>query len=383
MEHIDTSQTRRYVSRHNSAAHGFTLVELMVGLAIGLVTTLAITQILLASEGQKRSLVSGSEAQVNGVLAMDTLRNSIQTAGYGYANVKQTIGCVLDAQFNGAAIPRFPANLVPVVITDGAADAPDSIRVLSSSKSTFSIPLTVIGLGYIPKNSISGASFPVASTAGVMPADLLIAFSESSHCQVFQATSVETAKVNRITDNHWNTDGFPSTTYPANSTLIDMGTFDDVSYSVGSTGSLLFNSLQIDSNSSPSYSGNLELYSNIVNMQAYYGKASTIDGATVLSGPIDTWNTTTPTTNAQWQQVLALRVALVSRSEQYEKDIVTTTDPLWDIGTDTAITGSISCGSSNCIVLKIPRPADSTVWQHYRYKVFSSIIPIRNMLWSQ
>ena len=52
---------------------GFTLVELMVAMVIGLVTTLVITQVLAFSEGQKRTTTSGSDAQVNGSLALYTL----------------------------------------------------------------------------------------------------------------------------------------------------------------------------------------------------------------------------------------------------------------------------------------------------------------------
>lgn len=377
------SPARQY-AKHRRTCLGFTLVELMVGLLVGLVSTLAITQILLASEGQKRTTVSGSDAQVSGILAMDTLRNSIQMAGYGYANLKQTVGCPLDAQFNGAAIAGFPANLVPVVITDGASDAPDSIRVLASSKSTFSVPLNVIGLGYVPGAAPLGTAFPVMSAGGVSANDFLITYKDSaSHCQVFQATNVATGQIGRITDAHWNADAFPNLTVPANSFLLNMGTFEDVRYSVSDAGTLQFNRLQIAADFTPSYSGNVNLYSNIVNLQAYYGKASTFDVASNTPGPITDWNTTQPATNTDWLKTLAIRVALVSRSDQYEKEVVTSADPLWDVGANSSITGASTCGTSKCITLKIPRAAGSTDWQHYRYKVFDSVIPMRNMLWSQ
>ena len=53
-----------------SQCQGFTLVELLLGLLISLVTTLAVTRILLAWEGNKRSIAAGSEAQLNAALAM-------------------------------------------------------------------------------------------------------------------------------------------------------------------------------------------------------------------------------------------------------------------------------------------------------------------------
>jgi type IV pilus assembly protein PilW len=365
---------------------GFTLIELMIGLAVGLVSTLAITQILLSSEGQKRTTTAGSDAQVSAVLAMDTLRNSIQVAGYGFASLPKSIGCPVETKFKGSAVAGFAANLVPVIITDGASGAPDSIRVISSSKNSFSLPLQITDPGYVAGDATLGTAFPVAASTGSAANDLMVAVNDAAtKCQVFQTTSVATSAINRSDDAGWNNAGFPSLAYNAvsNSALINMGQFNDVTYTVSDAGTLQFNRLTLAADFTPSYTGNVSLYSNIVNMQAYYGKASTINGTTILNAPIDTWDATTPSNNTLWLQVLALKVAVVSRSDQYEKTEVTTTDPLWDVGAGSTIAGAADCGTSKCIVLKIPRPANSTDWMHYRYKVFDSVIPLRNMLWSQ
>jgi type IV pilus assembly protein PilW len=317
---------------------------------------------------------------------MDTLRNSIQIAGYGFASMPKAIGCPLEAKFKGSAVAGFAGNLVPVLITDGASSAPDSIRVLSSSKASFSLPLQVTDPGYVAGSATLGNAFPVAASTGAAANDLIVAVNDAStKCQVFQATSVATNQINRDDDAGWNNAGFPSIAFNAtsNSALINMGEFNDVSYTVSDAGTLQFNRLVLAPDFTPSYTGNVSLYSNIVNMQAYYGKASTIDGTTVINAPIDTWDATTPTTNTGWLQVLALKVAVVSRSDQYEKEEVTATDPLWDVGSTSAIAGAAACGASKCIALKIPRTANSTDWKHYRYKVFDSVIPLRNMLWSQ
>ena len=101
---------------------GFTLVELMVALAIGLITSLAIAQVLMFSEGYKRTATSGSDAQTNGSLALYTLQRDIQMAGYGFASDKDALGCPIHAKFNGAdvatgaGVATFPTVLAPVVI---------------------------------------------------------------------------------------------------------------------------------------------------------------------------------------------------------------------------------------------------------------------------
>ena len=77
--------------------------------------------------------------------------------------------------------------------------------------------------------------------------------------------------------------------------------------------------------------------------------------------------------------MLAVRVAVVARSAQYEKEEVTSTNPLWDVGTAIAIAGTATCGASKCLSLKVDYLTD---WKHYRYRVFDTVIPLRNMLWN-
>lgn len=366
---------------------GFTLIELMIGLAIGLISTFAITQILLVSEGTKRTTTSSTNAQISGVLALNVLRQNIQMAGYGYTSALGSIGCPLEARFNGAAVAGFPTNLVPVLITDGVASAPDSIRILSSSKSTFAVPISLIAPGYEATHASYKTAFPVISVRGVATGDLMVAVNDlGPRCQVFQVTTPPVIvpapvyeQVDRADDDaRWNLTGFPDLNYGYGQYLVNMGTMDDATFTVSANGALQVNRFALAADATPSYTGAVDLYPQVVNLQAYYGKD------TDANGVIDTWDATTPTTNAGWVQILAVRVALVLRSDQFEKEEVTVVDPLWDVGANSAITGVADCGASKCITLKIPRPSDaSTDWRHYRYKVFDSIVPLRNMLWTQ
>ena len=59
---------------------GFTLVELMVGLALALITTVIVAQVMWAAEGNRRTTTQGSDAQVNGALALYTLQRDLQMA---------------------------------------------------------------------------------------------------------------------------------------------------------------------------------------------------------------------------------------------------------------------------------------------------------------
>jgi type IV pilus assembly protein PilW len=86
----------------------------------------------------------------------------------------------------------------------------------------------------------------------------------------------------------------------------------------------------------------------------------------------------TPTTNAGWLQVISVRVVVVARSEQFEKEDVTPANLSWDVGTTPPTTGAATCGASECLTLEVDHLTD---WKRYRYKQFETVIPLRNMLW--
>jgi len=364
----------------------------MIGVVIGLVAALAVTQVMVGSENQKRTTTSGSDAQVNGALALNTLQRSIQPAGYGFAASPTSLGCaVTTSAAISALVPNFPTTLAPVVITQGALGTPDTIRVLASGKTSYSVPLRIVPAGYNPANAAMKFQFPVASVAGVAgpnagagtPGDLMITMIDSTQpCEVFQVTanpSTVPPQVPRAdTPGFWNAAGFPAGSYVDGAELMNMGTIVDKTYSIG-TASLRVTSLQIAADSTPSYSAPTELFSNIVNLKAMYGKETTGAGL----GMVDTWDNVTPTTNAGWKQVVAVRLAIVARSATYEKDEVTAANPTWDVGSTgvAALAGLATCpsGTSKCLNLKVDTPTD---WKHYRYKVFDTVIPLRNMLWN-
>ena len=103
------------------------------------------------------------------------------------------------------------------------------------------------------------------------------------------------------------------------------------------------------------------LASNVVSLRAQYGRDTT---AGTMDGTVDAFDQTTPTNVCGWVRTRAVRMALVARSAQLEKDVVTAAAPAW--------AGS----GTNAVDLS----ADAS-WQNYRYKVFETIVPMRNVAW--
>jgi type IV pilus assembly protein PilW len=313
-------------------------------------------------------------------------------AGYGFASVATILGCPIYAKYNsvdlatgaaidpatGAATPKFATKLAPVII-DSTTDAnKNTIRVLSSSKASYAIPIPIAAPGYAPL-AAGNAVFPVTSVLGVRSGDLMIASKvDGSRCEVFKVTADPTTdtEINRADETAtWNPNLFPGTSFGYGDMLINMGSVMDHKYSVSAT-----NNLQLTSYPSTTPSTTpaaADVYQGIVILLAMYGKDTNGDGT------VDTYDQTTPTTTADWLKVRTIRLALVARSEQYEKEVVTTANPLWDVGSATTVTSpaTSTCGVSKCITLDVQTVVGND-WQHYRYKVFDTVIPILNVLWA-
>jgi type IV pilus assembly protein PilW len=352
---------------------GVSLVELMVGVVLGLVVTLVVAQVMSFAEQQKRVTTGGSDAQVNGALALYTLQRELQMAGYGLTADRDALGCAIKARFGNAGT-AFNWSLAPVTITNGANGAPDQIDILSASR-PFSVPLLVT-----VDHAKTADRFTVRSSLGAAVGDMMIAVPQghdptTNWCTAFTVSSL--AGSNQLvhaagTSGPWNQDGgssiMPDAGYPAGTSLVNAGQLINRSFSITAAQALRQRTL----NATTAATEEQALFPQIVNLQAMYGKDTDGDGV------VDRYDNTTPTTNAGWREVLAVRLALVARSATYDKNEVTTAEPQWDVGTGVSVTGASTCGSSRCLTLKVDSLED---WKHYRYTVFDVVAPLRNVVW--
>ena len=361
---------------------GFTIIELMVGLLVGMFVTLGVTYILMNMEGQKRTVTSGSDAQLTGAMAMATLARTLQPAGYGFNQVPGVMGCALTNKYGGSGIKEMPDRLVPVEIEDGKDGAPDTIRVFASGKASYAMPLR-LNQTYDPAVAGADNQFVPLALAGVSPrdatyrGDLMVAAVDATRpCEIFQATSLTAGAIGREDDGAWNATDFPGQIYKSGNYLINLGQPIDVTLGVSADGALTSRSLIFSDAGVPSYTEAVAIHRDIVNLQAMYGK----DTSATPDGAIDEWTSVKPVDNAEWQQVVALRVAVVARSTQFEREAVSPELPQWEVGSAIPVAGSKACrhnSEGKCLDLKIPELPDNA-HEHYRYKVYDTVIPLRN-----
>lgn len=359
---------------------GFTIVELMIAVVLGLLTVLIVSQVLLQAETRRRTIASGSDAQLNGALSLYTLQRDIQMAGYGSNAIPAVMGCKLNRQFGSTGTAR-QTPLAPVVITAGANGDPDQITVMQARTRQASMPMLTKEI----HNAKSSESFVVDSSMGVNVGDMMaiapatITDYASSDCRLFQVagntlstTNIPHAQSTTTGQGSWNHANTFSADMPDKSVLINMGSPVLRTYSVSAQQNLVASDVSWADGIEPPPQN---LFAQIVNMQALYGKDTNDDGA------VDTYNKATPTTPAGWQQVLTVRLVVVARSAKRELTNVTTAQPTWDVGTQYTygdVTPAECNGASKCVTLKVNHLPD---WQRYRYKVYDTVVPLRNVLW--
>lgn len=172
-------------SHGKSRARGFSLIELMVGVAIGLVITLAIFQILVASESRKRSLTGVNDVSQSGAYGVYVVDRILRSAGTGFAQGLDRVGgCRISARLpvaTGETLPRanpFPApftavpqgqRLAPVVIFANASDAGSDVIMVMSGSSGYGEVLANVQPG-----SIGAADLRLTNTIGYRAGDVLM-----------------------------------------------------------------------------------------------------------------------------------------------------------------------------------------------------------------
>lgn len=364
---------RRFNARFGIAQRGTTIIEIMVGLLIGLIGMVIVFQVFAVADSRKRTTLSGSDAQVAGTLGVFALERELMQAGFGLGRLSDKYwGCTVRAR-DFASPPPVDVSflLYPILIAQGAANAPDTISVLSGSSALFSDRVPFVGS--TPNNKT------MKSRAGFAVGDVLIAFNTTAGppypCEMMQISNLPVAPFNAIVTHG----GGPPSRFRAPTGPHVFAATGEV-LNLGSTPKYatwkVVGSKLVATDVLGSSTAEQEIVDGVVDFQAQYG----IDGANggTINSTIEAgeWTPTTPVTNAEWSRVLAVRFAILTRGEQYEKEIVTTDDKVGD-GAPNAADAPGWAAASQAFALT------AVDWKHYRYRVYESSVSLRNMVWGK
>ena len=167
---------------------GFTLVELMVGLGIGMLAAVIIIQVMTVFEAQRRTTSGTADAQTNGGIALHTIARELQMAGYPLLPVTDSALECTTLTVNGTADATTPNRLSPVAIANGVATA--SV----SASDTITIRYGTSAMGGVPTQitAMSGNDATVGSNFGCQALDITL-ITNGTTCAMSSATAVSAA----------------------------------------------------------------------------------------------------------------------------------------------------------------------------------------------
>lgn len=433
---MKTGQSSRAVT---ARPHGFGLIEVLIGMAIGLIAMVAIMQTMVVAESQRRSVTSGADSNTGSVIGSYLIERDLRMAGYGITSISpsgvlQVCGFGTVTLYNSGrsanTVPTYDGTnpgtntyvpFTPVAINPGGIPAGDAgtDTILVNYGGSFG---NVSDRATIANPGGDGTSLTVTSRIEFHKGDLIMVVSvpAGGSCEVAEITelpgsgecSAAAGSTNLMTRaagsfrSYWANSAAGCQTIASRfngnpGTGLGTGVYD---------GGRVFNLGPPDKFASRVYAVRNQVLTmcdmtthdctaaasvndsafwkpiapGVVVMRAELGKVTGYNGA---SSPVWTWDQAAPTTLAGWATtatrpdgqvaslgVAAVRLVLVARTDQFEKDEISfTTATVPDAAGDVTWARDSGGGSRTFSLTGLAN------WKHYRYKVVEAKVPLRNV----
>jgi type IV pilus assembly protein PilW len=345
---------RVFTRRSQPDQGGFTLVEIMVGLVIGMLATLVIMQVFSVFENQKRTTTGSADALTNGNIALFKIARDAQMAGYSLVSTTDSpiYSCSTFTTAESGVTGIFPVSVTDNV--DGTTS--DSITLRYGTTQTGGIPSSITATG----------PTTVASSFGCSVGNKTLVVNGSA-CNISHATAV-TPSAGSLPGTVTMAD--ESIVAANSSTLACLTNWREVTYKV-----INGNTLAFRDNLATSPDAFNPLVSGIVNIQVQYGISSAATSAAVVAWVEPTGSYATPAV-AYRNLIKAVRIAVVARDAKQDINDVTS---FCNQTTFTGLCAWQDVTGSQAPAIDLTGTAN---WKKYRYRVFETTIPLRNLIWN-
>jgi len=375
--------------------HGFSVVELLVSVVIGMLALVFAMRLITGSEQSKQSALGSSDSMQNGMLAMFSISGDAQQAGFGL-NDPILLGC--NTRFTDAGgFTLAPAlrdgvtvrPLAPAIIESNGS-APDVISLYSGSSLTGTGTLRVVS-DYNGGTRLDVDRVPYGFSRG----DVVVVAPED------QAGDCALAQISQQPDSstwvmvagganfRYNTGSLGPTFRGSRTRLFNLGPAASLSlhtWSVNNGFLRLRSTDMAGSSAAPA-----TVADNVVSIKAQYGfdtrTGTAFENRTGMR--VGRWSTTVINADGQgatgdagdYEHLAALRIAVVARSKTPERPApngtctATTTRPTV-FGTEEPL-GVAAVPMS----VDVAVPNETADWRCYRYRVFETVIALRNADW--
>lgn len=340
---------------------GIGLVDLMVGLTIGLAAMLIILKVAVLFESRRRSSTGIADAQLNAASATLVIARELRIAGQGLGP-PDALGCPIVHDLSALGT----ISLLPVEIMNGASGAPDRLRILASAS-----PQINSAASLIAAHAASDSAMMLDSTLGIEPENRLLLYEPGKNCALFKATSLPLGGY-RVVHPLSSASGVPD--YAPDARVINLGAVNYLEFSVDTNGYLQVNRYLSSANTWQSAA----LASGVVSLQAQYGFDTQSGTASITK--VTRWSDTmfdadgngTTGNNGDLRRLIAVRLAIVVRSAERSDQGCNAAAPQW-------VAGAASDGQLATTDISLDHVND---WRCYRYRVLQAEIPLRNLLWT-
>lgn len=386
--HRAVAHVRRAAVAPGSYAGGFSLVEIMVALVIGMLGMIVMMQMFSVFEGQKRTTTGGDDAISSGSISLYGLQRDIAQAGWGTSAIP-LIGCnVTGLTVGGGSVPSAPITINPALPTPlitGQDPDTDTLLIVSGN-----------GNGTVEGDQIlsgSGTSYDV-HTPSVFALNSFVVASPSE--PIAGACGRKATTVTAVTATTVSVATAATFTVAPGDRLFELGANPIVRVYAIRGGNLTVCNWRVADCAAAANNDNADVWvpvaNNIVSLRAQYGR-DTAAGA--MDGIFDVWDQDIATTGTPIStnpdknlpgcaraRIPAVRLAVVARSSQPERPAggtaVTPAAPVWS-GSD-ALAVTVNATNAAAVGIVPPSP-DATwpTWHDFRYKVFETVVPLRNI----
>lgn len=340
---------------------GMSLVEIMVGLVIGLIGMLVIFQTVSSWGRRTATTTSGGDAQTSGAIGMYYLERDIKQAGWGFGMAPGVNPANMGCMVSVSATRTF--RFAPAEIVQGASGAPDTIRILYGNSASFTATSD-----FLTPNPATPTVIASNQQPGFVVGDRAI-LANGTNCALVTVTA---SAALALTMTYVLASGTPV----VSGKLYNLGPQPiRAEWQINAGRALVWAETILNSPAA-------EVADGVIDLQAEYG----IDGdnnnriTDGSGGSPNEWQTADPT---NWTTVRAIRVAILVRSKQFDPTY-TAPNPTCGWCPDTTLPSPSPPGFLMTNVDGNPANAiagDPNNWVHYRYEVFEKVIPLRNMIW--
>jgi type IV pilus assembly protein PilW len=377
-----------------SRAQGFSVVELLVSVAIGMLALVFATRLITGSEQSKQSALGGSDSMQNGMLAMFSISGDAQQAGYGL-NDPILIGCntrftdsggfALATAMRGGATVR---PLAPAIIASNGSD-PDVISLYSGSSLTGTGTLRVVS-DYFGGTRLNVDRIP---SYGFDMGDVIVVAPEQrgGDCALAQISerpgSEPYVMVAGGADFRYNDGALGPQFKGSAARIFNLGPASSLSFHTWSVANGFLRLRSTDMAGSGAAPATVA--DNIVSIKAQYGFDTRTGNAfeTRLAARIGRWSATMIDADGSgvsgdagdYEHLVALRIAVVARSKTRERPgaggacSATSEPPTLFASSEPVDVAPVP------VTVNVAVAGDGADWRCYRYRVFETIVPLRNL----